>query len=63
MICSRTISAHHFADDRNLLLIDTSLRKINKHINNRDLKLAVDWIRATKLSLNASKTEIVSEII
>ena len=30
----------------------------NKHIN-RDLKLTVDWIRANKLSLNASKTEIV----
>ena len=26
---------------------------------NRDLKLTVDWIRANKLSLNASKTEIV----
>ena len=24
-----------------------------------DLKLTVDWIRANKLSLNASKTEIV----
>ena len=51
-------SVHHFADDTNLLLIDKSLKKINKHIN-RDLKLAVDWIRANKLSLNASKTEIV----
>ena len=49
---------HHFADDTNLLLIDKSLKKINKHIN-RDLKLTVDWIRANKLSLNASKTEIV----
>ena len=35
-----------------------NLKKINKHIN-RDLKLTVDWIRANKLSLNASKTEIV----
>ena len=35
-----------------------SLKKINKHIS-RDLKLIVDWIRANKLSLNASKTEIV----
>ena len=51
-------SVHHFADDTNLLLIDKSLKKINKHIN-RDLKLTVDWIRANKLSLNASKTEIV----
>ena len=51
-------SVHHFADDTNLFLIDKSLKKINKHIN-RDLKLTVDWIRANKLSLNASKTEIV----
>ena len=51
-------SVHHFADDTNLLLIDKSLKKINKHIN-RDLKLTVDCIRANKLSLNASKTEIV----
>ena len=50
-------SVHHFADT-NLLLIDKSLKKINKCIN-RDLKCAVDWIRANKLSLNTSKTEIV----
>ena len=29
-----------------------------RHIN-RDLQLTVDWIRANKLSLNASKTEIL----
>ena len=44
-------------DHTNLLLIDKSLKKINKHIN-RDLKLTVDWIGANKLSLNTSKTEI-----
>ena len=52
-------SIHHFTDDTNLLLIDKSLKKINKHIN-RDLYLTVDWIRANKPSLNANKTEIVS---
>ena len=51
-------SAHHFDDDTNLILTDKSLKKINKHIN-RNLKLPVDWIRANKLSLNASKTGIV----
>ena len=40
-------SIHHFADDTNLL-IDKSLKKINKHIN-RDVKLTIDWIRANKL--------------
>ena len=49
---------HHFADYTNLLLVDKSLKKINKSIN-KDLKCAVDWIRANKLSLNTSKTEIV----
>ena len=48
---------YHFADDTNLLLIDGSLKKNNKHIN-RDLVLTVDWIRASKLSVNASKAEI-----
>ena len=51
-------SVHHSADDTNPLLIDKSLKKINKHVN-RDLKLTVDWIRTNKLSLNVSKTEIV----
>ena len=51
-------SVLHFADDTNLLPIDMSLKKIKKHIS-RYLKLTVDWIRVNKLSLNASKTEIV----
>ena len=50
-------SVHHFADDTNPLLIDKSLKKINKHFN-RDLKLTVDCIKANKLPLNANKSEI-----
>ena len=49
---------HHFADDTNLLLVDNSLNKINKHINH-DLKLLTTWLRANKTSLNTSKTEIL----
>ena len=56
MVIVKKSSVHHFVDDTNLLLIDKSLKKINKYIN-RDLKCAVDWIRANKLSLNTSKTE------
>ena len=52
-------SVHHFVDNTRLLLIDKSLKKINRHIN-KDLKLTFDWIRAKKLSLNVSKTEIIS---
>ena len=48
---------HHFADDTNLLLVDNSLKKISKHINH-DLKLLTTWLRATRISLNTSKTEI-----
>ena len=48
---------HHFADNTNILLVEKSLKKLNKHMN-RDLKL-VEWIGANKLSLNTSKTELV----
>ena len=51
-------SVHHFADDTNLILNDKSMKEINKHIN-RDLKLAFEWIRANRLSLDAIKTELV----
>ena len=51
-------TVHHFADNTNLLLVEKSLKKLNKHMN-RDLKLVVEWIRANKLSLNTSKTELV----
>ena len=50
--------AHHVADDTNLLLSDKSLKKINKHINH-DLKLLNIWLRTNRISLNASKTEII----
>ena len=50
-------TGHHFADDTNMLLIEISLKKMNRYIN-RDLKLVVEWIRADKLSLNTSKTEL-----
>ena len=51
-------SVHHFADDANLLLVEKSLKKINKLVNS-DLKVLCPWIRSNKLSLNAGKTEII----
>ena len=51
-------SVHQFADNTNLLLVEKSLKKLNKKVN-RDLKLIVEWVRANKLSLNANKTEII----
>ena len=37
-------TVHHFADNTNMLLIEKSLKKLNRHIN-RDLKLVVEWIK------------------
>ena len=49
---------HHYADDTNLLLTEKSLKKINKQVN-QDLALICRWLRANKISLNTSKTEII----
>ena len=49
---------HHFADDTNFLITGKSLKKINKYVNH-DLRLLCHWLRANKISLNASKTEII----
>ena len=49
---------HHFADNTNLILSNKSLKNINKHINH-NLKLLNTWLRANRMSLNASKTEII----
>ena len=51
-------SVHQFADNANLLVVEKSLKQLNKKIN-RYLKLIVEWVRANKLSLNAKKTEIM----
>ena len=49
---------HHFADDTNLLIIDKTMKKKQKNIN-IDLKLLCKWLKANKISLNASKTELI----
>ena len=54
----KSSKVHHFADDTNLLLINKSLKQINKLINH-DLALLVQWLRSNKISLNTSKTEIL----
>ena len=51
-------SVHHFANDTNILYVSSYLKDINKKINN-DLSNLVQWLRANKISLNVSKTEIV----
>ena len=41
-------SVHQFADGTNLLVVETSLKQLNKKVN-RDLKLTVQWVRANKV--------------
>ena len=56
----KSSKVHHFADDANLLLINTFLKQINKLINH-DLAFLVQWLSSTlsKISLHTSKTELV----
>ena len=59
-VAIKSSKVHHFADDANLLLINTFLKQINKLIN-RDLAFLVQWLRSnlSKNSLDTSKTELV----
>ena len=49
---------HHFADDTNLLIINKSLKRLNKLLN-IDLKNLTNWLNANKISLHVSKTELI----
>ena len=51
-------TTHHFADDTNLFFSDKSMKKIQKYVN-FDLKFLCNWLKANKISLNASKTELI----
>ena len=48
-------TTHHFADDTNLLVVNKSIKKLQKQVN-LDLKYLCKWLKANKISLNASKT-------
>ena len=47
-----------FADDTNLLVTGNSLKLIQSRIN-KDLWQLCKWLKANKISLNASKTELI----
>ena len=51
-------TVHHFADDTNLLVVGKDLLNIQKQIN-LDLRYLCGWLNANKISLNASKTELI----
>ena len=46
---------HYFANDTNLLIINKSLKRLNKLLN-IDLKNLTNWLNA--VSLNVSKSEV-----
>ena len=48
----------HFADDTNLLNINSCVKSIKKQVN-YDLKNRSCWLNANKNSLNVGKTELV----
>ena len=51
-------TTRHFADDTNLLIKNKSLKQLKKHLN-LDLRKLVNWLKANKISLNRSKTELI----
>ena len=51
-------SVHQFADDTNLLVVERSLKQLDKKVH-RDLKVIIKRVRANKLSLNTNKIEII----
>ena len=48
----------HFADDTNLVISNSSPKKLQKQLN-LDLKNLSNWLKANKISLNASKSELL----
>ena len=48
----------HFADDTNLLIKNSSLKQMKKHLN-LDLKKLCNWLKANKILLNSTKTELI----
>ena len=56
--CVKYSKVYHFADDTNLLQSDNSLKNVAKQMN-FNLKNLSQWLKANKLSLNFSKTELI----
>ena len=51
-------TVRHFADDTNLLINNKSPKQLQKHMN-LDLRSLCKWLKSNKISLNASKTELL----
>ena len=48
----------HFADDTNILAKNKNLKQLKKYLN-LDLRNLCSWLKANKISLNCSKTELM----
>ena len=57
-VAIKLCKVHHFADNTNLLIINKSLKRLNKLLN-IDLRNLTNWLNANKISLNVSKTELI----
>ena len=57
-VAIKPCTVHHFADDTSLLIVNKSLKRLNK-LSNSDLKNLTNWFNANKISLNVSKTELI----
>ena len=56
--CVKYSETYHFADDTNMLQSHSSLETLVKRMS-LDLKSLSQWLRANKLSLNVTKTELI----
>ena len=57
-LCLRNTNTGHFADDTFIMYSSKKLKTIETVINT-ELKEVIKWLRLNKLSLNASKTELI----
>ena len=55
---SRFCTTRLFADDTCLLIKNKNLKQLKKHLN-LDLRNVCNWLKANKISLNSSKTEML----
>ena len=51
-------TVRHFADDTNLLINNASPKQLQKRLN-LDLRYLCNWLKANRISLNASKSELI----
>ena len=56
--CISNSNVYHFADDTNLLHINSCFKKLQKNIN-YDFKRLTNWLDSNMISLNCTKTELV----